>query len=223
MGQYITVRLVTLSALLLGSLITGLAGADELCKPFRGGKVDPKLVQTMLEAAEDGHLYRMKPASSRIGFCVDSEFARVEAEFRDFQGGLALWPDRSGKNQQALVSIKVASLDTDGSIIEHMLKSKRFFDVINYPEILFVSTALDWMSQTRGELRGDLTLHGITRPVIFSVLMTGDKDEDGVIRKIVVRAGATISRSAFGMDTLSQLVDDSVDLCMTVEAIRHGN
>jgi len=222
MGLHRIVRGIAIAVFVLGSITADPARANELCAPFKRGKVDPKLVQTMLEAAEDGHLYRIKPTSSRIGFCVDSEFTRVEAEFRDFQGGLALWPEQSGKNQQALVSINVASLDTDGSIIEHMLKSKRFFDVRNYPEILFVSTAVEWISQTRGELRGDLTLHGITRPVIFSVLLTGVKDKDGVIRKIVVKAGATISRSAFGMDTLSKMVDDSVDLCMSVEAIRHG-
>ena len=221
MGFHTMMRRITLSVLLLGSLATGQACAIELCKPFKGGKVDPKLVQLMLEAAEDGYLYRMQPESSRIGFCVDSAFERVEAEFREFQGGLALWPDPSGKDQQALVSIKVASLDTDGSVIEHMLKSERFFDVRNYPEILFVSRAVDWMSKTRAEMRGDLTLHGVTKSVIFSLLLTGDKDENGVIQKIVVRAGATISRSAFGMDTLSKLVDDSVDLCMVVEAIRH--
>lgn len=221
MGLHTLVRRITLSAFLLGCLATGQVCAIELCKPFKGGKVDPKLVQMMLQAAEDGHLYRMKPERSRIGFCVDSEFARVEAEFREFQGGLALWPDRSGKNQQALVSIKVASLDTGGSVIEHMLKSERFFDVRNYPEILFVSTAVDWKSKKRAEMRGELTLHGVTKPVIFSVLLTGEKDDNGVIHKIIVRAGATISRSAFGMDTLSKLVDDSVDLCMTVEAIRH--
>jgi polyisoprenoid-binding protein YceI len=45
---------------------------------------------------------------------------------------------------QTLVVIKADSMDTDGALIETMIKGKRFFDVENYPEILFVSTGFEW-------------------------------------------------------------------------------
>ena len=176
----------------------------------------------MLSAADDGHLYRIQPATSRAGFCVDSEFSRVKAEFRNFQGGLSLWPD-PGEDELVMIVIRAASLDVDGSMIEYMLKSQRFFDVENYPEILFVSTSIHWTSQTTAEMKGNLTLHGVTRVVTFQVLLTSMEKEPGSrVEKIVAKASTTISRSDFDMDALSQLVDDNVELCMSVEAIRHG-
>ena len=122
-----------------------------------------------------------------------------------------------------MVVIRAASLDTESSLTEHMLKSEPFFDVENYPDILFVSSGIHWTSNTTAELKGYLTLHGVTRDVIFQVQLTSMKREAGSkIDKIMAKAGTTISRSDFGMDTLSQLVDDEVELCLSVEAFRHG-
>ena len=215
-------RSILLGVLLLESTISGYAQDQGLCAPFQDSKVAPARVQAMLSAAKDGHLYRIQPSTSRVGFCIESKFSRVKAEFRNFQGGLSLWPD-PGEDELAMVVIRAASLDTNGSIIEHMLKSQRFFDVENYPEILFVSKGIHWTSQTTVELEGDLTLHGVTKAVTFQVQLTSVKKAPGSqVEKIVAKAGTTISRSDFGIDALSQLVDDNVELCMSVEAIRYG-
>jgi polyisoprenoid-binding protein YceI len=177
----------------------------------------------MRTAAKGGHLYRIQPDTSRVGFCVDSQFSVVKAEFKDFQGGMTLWPDHPGDKEQAMVLVKTASLDTGGSMIEYMLKSERFFDVENYPEILFVSSDFKWTSDTTGIMQGDLTLHGVTRPVTFKVTLypakTGDEKLAG---KVLVKAGTSIHRSDFGMDTLSRVVNDNVELCMSVEAVRYS-
>jgi len=222
MALHIFWRSILPGVLLLESTTSGYAQDQGLCAPFQDSKVAPARVQAMLSAAKDGHLYRIQPSTSRVGFCVDSKFSRVKAEFRKFQGGLSLWPD-PGEDELAMVVIRAASLDTNGSIIEHMLKSQRFFDVENYPEILFVSKGIHWTSQTTVELEGDLTLHGVTKAVTFQVQLTSVKKAPGSqVEKIVAKAGTTISRSDFGMDALSQLVDDNVELCMSVEAIRYG-
>jgi polyisoprenoid-binding protein YceI len=215
--------LFMLGLMLMSAGLQGLAGEEELCAPFLHGKVDLSRVEAMRTAAKGGHLYRIQPDTSRVGFCVDSQISRVKAEFKDFQGGLTLWPDHPDDKDQVMVMVKTASLDTGGSMIEYMLKSERFFDVENYPEILFVSTGFTWSSDTTGTLKGDLTLHGVTRPVIFNVTLypvkTGDKKPVG---KVLVKAGTMIRRSDFGMDTLSRVVNDNVELCMSVEAVRYN-
>jgi len=214
---------IILGWFLLSAGLQGLAGEQELCAPFLNGKVDMSRVETMRAAARGGHLYRIQPDTSRVGFCVDSEFALVKAEFKDFQGGLTLWPDHPDNKDQAMVLVKTASLDTGGSMIEYMLKSERFFDVENYPEILFVSTGFTWSSDTTGTLKGDLTLHGVTRPVTFNVTLLPVKTRDEKhAGKVLVKAGTTIHRSDFGMDTLSRIVNDNVELCMSVEAVRYN-
>ena len=208
--------------MMLSAGLQGLAGEEELCAPFLHGKVDLSRVEAMRTAAKGGHLYRIQPDTSRVGFCVDSQFSVVKAEFKDFQGGLTLWPDHPGDKEQAMVLVKTSSLDTGGSMIEYLLKSERFFDVENYPEILFVSTGFTWSSDTTGTLKGDLTLHGVTRPVKFNVILMPVKNQkDKDFGKVLVKAGTTIRRSDFGMDTLSRVVNDDVELCMSVEAVRY--
>ena len=75
-------------------------------------------------------------------------------------------------------------------------------------------------SNTTALLRGNLTLHGVTRPVTFHVTLTDIKGTPGVDqgKEILVKATTTVSRAEFGMDTLSSLVDDKVQLCMSVKA-----
>ena len=198
--------------------VNGQAGDSGLCAPFKDGKVDQSVLETMLKAAEIGRLYRIEATSSKVGFCVNSQFKRVEGDFRDFQGGMTLSKDGAGQ-AQTLVVIRADSLDTDGALIESMIKSERFFDVENYPEILFVSTGFEWTGSTTALLRGNLTLHGVTRPVTFDVTLTDIKDNTaGEGEKILVKATTKVSRAEFGMDTLSSLVDDNVQLCMSVEA-----
>ena len=215
--------LFVLGWVLLSVGLQGLAGEEELCAPFLHGKVDLSRVEAMRNAAKGGHLYRIQPDTSRVGFCVDSQFSVVKAEFKDFQGGMTLWPDHPGDKEQAMVLVKTASLDTDGSMIEYLLKGQRFFDVENYPEILFVSSDFKWTSDTTGIMKGDLTLHGVTRPVTFEVTLfpvkTGGEKPVG---KVLVKAGTIIRRSDFGMDTLSRVVNDNVELCMSVEAVRYS-
>jgi polyisoprenoid-binding protein YceI len=198
--------------------LTGMAGEGDLCAPFKHGKVDQSVLETMLKAAEVGRLYRIEASSSKVGFCVNSQFKRVEGVFGEFQGGMALSKEGAGK-AQTLVVIKAASLDTDGALIESMIKSERFFDVENYPEILFVSTGFEWTGNTTARLMGNLTLHGVTKPVIFNVTLTDIKDKTaGEGEQILVKATTKVSRAEFGMDTLSSLVDDNVQLCMSVKA-----
>ena len=223
MALYRPLALFVLGWVLLSVGLQGLAGEEELCAPFLHGKVDLSRVEAMRNAAKGGHLYRIQPDTSRVGFCVDSQFSVVKAEFKDFQGGMTLWPDHPGDKEQAMVLVKTASLDTDGSMIEYLLKGQRFFDVENYPEILFVSSDFKWTSDTTGIMKGDLTLHGVTRPVTFKVTLFPVKTGgEKPVEKVLVKAGTIIRRSDFGMDTLSRVVNDNVELCMSVEAVRYS-
>lgn len=191
---------------------------EDLCAPFKDLQVNENLLETMLKAAKDGHLYRIKPGSSKMGFCINSPLGKVEAEFRSFKGGLAL---KDSKQQgTALVSIDVDSLETDSALIEAMLKGESFFDTEQYPEIIFVSTGVEWMTDTKAILKGELTMHGITKTVAFYLDMRKAKTAEGE-EILNVKATTSIQRSEFGMYTLSPMVDDRVSLCMSIDAYRY--
>ena len=205
------------------SVFTASAIAEaDVCAPFKDGVVDNSIVSKMLAAANDGHLYRIRPSSSRIGFCVESPVGLIEGEFKDFTGGLTFLHENVTEDEQALVMVKTASLETDGPFIESMLKGRKFFDVKNYPEILFVSTDFKWVSQTEAILLGELTLHGVTKAVGFHVQLIEESGDHGQEQRILVKATTLIRRSEFGLTALSPMVSDSVNLCMSVDAIKYS-
>lgn len=212
---------IVLTVVLLTNL--GLAQAEEaeVCKPFKDGVVNESLLSTMLSAAQDGHLYRIEQSSSKVGFCVDSKLSRIEGDFNDFQGGIAL-DTGDAANGQTMVLIRTESLHTKGAIVESMLKSEDFFDAEHHPEILFVSTGFKWTGAETAVLKGELTMRGITKPVIFNVTLTAlDASQVEHAKKIVVKATTTINRTDFGMDGLSSMVNNNVQLCMSVEAQKY--
>lgn len=208
------------------SLLTGasLVSAEEadVCSPFRDGKVDESLLATMLSAADNGHLFRIQQQSSQVGFCVNSKLSRIEGIFREFKGGMAL-DSTENSTGQTVVLIKSNSLDTEGIIVENMIKGESFFDVEHYPEVLFVSSGFQWTGPDTAVLKGDLTLRGITKPVVFNVTLTSlDDHQVNDAERILVKATTTINRADFGMKKLTSLVNNSVDLCMSVEALKYG-
>ena len=217
-------RYIRKLAIAMGLLaMAGIAPAEEpeLCEPFMDGRVDESLLSGMLSAAEDGHLFRIKPGSSQVGFCVDSKLRRIEGSFRDFRGGMALGAGEPN-NGQTLVLIRADSLDTQGALVRSLLKSENFFDVERYPDVLFISNQFIWTGPQTAVLKGDLTLRGITRPIIFDVTVTPmDHRATGEAGTLEVKATATINRADFGMDQLDSIVDGDVQLCMTVQAQKY--
>lgn len=211
------------SGLMLAMVTTMGWATTELCAPFRHGVVNESIVEELLASARDGFLYRIQPASSQVGFCVDSPVGRVEGYFRDFQGGLTFAPTaRDGAQELAMIKVDTHSLETATPLIEGMLKGDEFFDVNKYPSMLFVSKRFQWVSKTEAVLIGDLTLHGVTRAIGLHVRLetqTTPASRQGE-QSIRVKANTLISRKEFGLNALSPMVSDMVSLCMSVEAVR---
>jgi polyisoprenoid-binding protein YceI len=192
---------------------------ERICAPFRGGVVDQAIVKSMLEASEEGQLYRIQPKSSSVGFCVNSAVGRIEARFQGVQGGLALRREVWGDKSQMLVMVDTNTLAMKKDYLQNMMKSEYFLDTYTYSKILFVSTKLWWRDQHNAFLEGNLTMHGVTKPIYFNVQISTVPNKDPQsVADIVVTAKSFINRSDFDMDNLTFLVSDSVELCMRIEA-----
>jgi polyisoprenoid-binding protein YceI len=76
------------------------------------------------------------------------------------------------------------------------------------------------MTDTKAILKGELTMHGITKTVAFYLDMKKAKTAQGE-EFLNVKATTSIQRSEFGMYTLSPMVDDRVSLCMSIDAYRY--
>ncbi len=213
-------KILHVSALILSLLLPihpAVAADEGLCRPFKDADVDHTLIETMLKSAIDGTLYRIKPNSSRMGFCVESSLGVVKGDFQKFNGGLTL----EGNDSQSMVKINVSSLDTNIPFIEQLLKSESFLYVDKHPDLVFVSTSFEWIDDKKAILKGKLKMRGVTKPVAFYVDITEVDGDLGDSDTIIVKATTTVHRTEFGMTSLSNMVEEKINLCMSIEAERY--
>jgi len=193
-----------------------IAKEEKFCETFKNAKIDPSLIETMLAAAKRNDLYQIISSSSTMGFSVESSLGRVEGNFDTVQGGLTM----QGSSSQTMVSVDVSSLKTNVLFIENVLKGDEFFGADQHPELIFASTNFEWISDNRAVLIGNLSIRGITKVVAFYVEFI---DADGELSDtdiVFVKATTTIKRSEFGMNAMSSVVGDKVNLRMSIEAER---
>ncbi|MEN8214414.1 MAG: YceI family protein [Pseudomonadota bacterium] len=198
----------------------GAAAAGGFCEPFRQVKVPQYVLNTMIDAATIGHLYRFQSETSRVKFSIDSSFKLVEGNFRKIEGGIAMESGAEHRGQ-ALIAIKTGSVSTSNSLVENIIKSDTFLDVDEYPQILFTSTGFKWLGDTSGFLKGNLTLHGVTKPVSFHVKLSDlQGNRVGKSNAALARITTSINRNDFGMNKLPFAVNDKVNLSIRVQAAK---
>jgi len=96
----------------------------------------------------------------------------VDGEFRDFTVTInTTKPDFSDAKFE--LTANAASVNTAVDARDNHLKSAEFFDVANYPALTFVSTGIKKTSENHYKLSGDLTLHGVTKPVTMDLWYRG--------------------------------------------------
>ena len=105
----------------------------------------------------------------------------------------------------------MASIDTNQSMRDDHLRTNDFFDAENYPTITIKSTGLERVTDAEWKLSTDLTIRGVTKPVVFDLeyLGEGPSMQEG---KTVVAFSATaeIDRRDFGVSFNHSLLDGSV-------------
>ena len=118
------------------------------------------------------------------------------------------------------IRIKADSIDTHNDARNQHLKSADFFDAEKNPEITFKSTSVKKTGDKEYEVKGDLTLHGVTKPLTVRIERTGA----GTGMKGEYRSGLEtsfeIKRSDFGMNTMQGPLGDEVRLMISIEGIR---
>jgi len=118
------------------------------------------------------------------------------------------------------VVIDMASVDTNHAERDKHLRGDAFFDVKNYPEMKFVSTHFSSTGENKGNLYGNLTMHGVTKPVAIKLTHMGEgKDPWGGYRSGF--SGTTeINRSDFGINKNLGPSSEKVEIILSIEGIR---
>lgn len=134
--------------------------------------------------------------------------------------------DKDPKKSTVEATIDAATINTRVAKRDEHLRSADFFDVAKHPSITFKSTQVKPKGSDKYQVIGDLTLHGVTRPVTLEVEATPEqKSPFGDVRR-GLQATSKISRKEFGltwnkaMDAGGVVVGDDIAITLDLELVR---
>ncbi len=175
-------------------------------------------------AAHAGN-WKVDQSHTTVGFSVSHIFTSVQGRFDRFDGTIVFDPE---KPESAIVraTVEAASINTNNAKRDKHLRSGDFFDVEKHPTLSFESTGgVTEMKENRGKLAGNLTIHGVTKPVVFDVTFRGQgKDPWGNVRAGFA-ASLSINRKDYGLnwnevlETGGLLVGEEVEIRIDAEGI----
>lgn len=192
--------------LALTLLLAAPAVAQMVMPKEQPGKADPK-------AAKSGK-YKVDPFHTQVLFTVNHlGWTEYTGQFTNPTGTLTL-DTRVPGNSKVEVSFPIDKVRTSVGELDTGLAGNGFFDAAKFPNATFVSTRVTKTGASTANITGNLTIHGVTRPVVLHARFVGAGPEFWGDKKEAIGFAATVSvkRSDFGIAQGIPLVSDKVDL-----------
>ena len=123
---------------------------------------------SLSSAALANETYRFDPSGSTIGFSVHQFLGTTQGKFTKFNGKIDVNREHP-ENSSVTARIDVRSIDTRIKKRDDHLRSAEFFNVDKYPQITFKSRSVKQTGPQSGDILGDLTIHGVTKPITLQV------------------------------------------------------
>jgi polyisoprenoid-binding protein YceI len=164
-------------------------------------------------SAVEAGTYAVDPNHTQVQFTVSHMgFSNYTGIFSGASGELTLDPKAAGKSTLK-VSVPVKSVMTTSTKLDEELKSAQWIDATQFPDMTFVSTKVTLDGKDKAKVAGDLTLHGVTKPIVLAVTFVG-AGTNPLSKKYNVgfEAKGEIKRSDFGVKTYVPLIGDALHL-----------
>jgi polyisoprenoid-binding protein YceI len=146
-------------------------------------------------------------------------YSWLVGRFNTFEGEFT-YDENDPSAASVRVEIDTASVDSNHAERDKHLRGDDFLDVGKYPKASFVSTSYEDLGDGKGLLKGDFTLHGVTRPIEIDVTHIGaGKDPWGGYRR-GFEGRTTLALADFGIDYDLGPASREVNLWLGVEGIR---
>jgi polyisoprenoid-binding protein YceI len=173
--------------------------------------------------------WNLDPAHTHASFTIrHMVITNVRGEFRKLTGSVKL-DEKDVTKSSVEATLDTASIDTRVGDRDNHLRSPDFFDAAKYPTITFKSTKVKQAGQGKLEVTGDLTMHGVTKPVVLEVEgpTAAIKDPYGNTRRGIA-ASTTLNRRDFGlvwgkMVEAGPVVGDEVKIEIEAELIKQAD
>ncbi len=165
--------------------------------------------------------YKVDPVHSFLVF-------RIKHLDLNYVWGMAIGPtgtvaiDDSDPSKSAVeVSVKAESINTGNAARDQDLKGPDFFDAKQFPTISFKSTSMKKSADNAYEVAGDLTIHGVTKPLTVTITKLGEGDKGQRMGYLAgFETSFAIKRSDFGITAMMGGVGDEVTLSVNLECVR---
>ncbi|MFJ8488627.1 YceI family protein [Streptomyces sp. NPDC094038] len=144
--------------------------------------------------------WTVDPAHSTVGAVAQHlGISSVRGRFTDFAVGIEIAPDDVTKSRVHAV-IRAASIDTGNGMRDTHLRSADFLDIERHPEITYTSTGLTAAGSDRWTVHGELSLHGVVRPVDLALSYLGTGADPWGGTRAAFRATTELHREDFAMN-----------------------
>ncbi|MGH3069301.1 MAG: YceI family protein [Streptosporangiaceae bacterium] len=166
----------------------------------------------------------LDPVHTTIGFAARHLMvSKVRGRFTKFEGQIVTAPNPP--DSSATVTVDLSSVDTGNETRDNDLRSENFFDVATHPQMTYRSTGIH-RDGDQFAVNGDLTIHGMTRPVILMVEVNGFGPDPYGGTRAGFSATGEIDRTEFGITFNAPvpgsggvMVSEKIQLDIEVEAV----
>ena len=160
--------------------------------------------------------YKLDTVHTQIMFTVNHlGLSNPNGSFVKFDGGFD-FDENNFEKSSAHVTIHTDGIDMNNATWNEHLSGEQWFDVAKYPTMEFNSTKVVKTGDKTMDVTGDLTLHGVTKPVTLKVTFNMKGDQMGK-QKAGFNASTSIDRTEFGMSTYAPMVGVVIDIRINVE------
>lgn len=172
--------------------------------------------------------WELDASHSSVTFSVrHMMISTVRGQFNVISGKLNIDKDRP-ENSWVEAEADVASIDTRNDGRDQHLRSPDFFDAPTYPTITFKSTKVESAGGDEYTVAGDLTMHGVTKPVVFKAEYLGEGKDPWGNQKAGLAAQTKINRKDFGLnwnqslESGGVLVSEDVKIDLDLQVVNKG-
>lgn len=160
-----------------------------------------------------GGTYKVESYHTQVGFSLSHfGFTNYSGLFSGATGSLQLDPAHPGDSRLE-VTIPVQSIMTTVPPLTDELKGDKWFDVSKFPQATFTSTSVKVGADGAATIAGNLTLHGVTKPIVLHAHLLGaGVNPIDKAYTIGFQASGTIKRSDFGVSLYAPALGDDVEL-----------
>ena len=170
--------------------------------------------------------YKIDPAHSSVTFTVaHMAISKVHGRFDKFSGTLDYTPGET-KTWKTEAVIETASINTSAADRDNHLRSPDFFNAGKFPAMTFKSVKVSGVKGMKGKVHGELTLMGVTRPVVLEVEASGPATDPWGNERLGAVATTVINRKDFGLvwnkvlETGGLLVGEKVNITLELEFVK---